>query len=115
MSVHGTYWNVPEGCASIVTDYLNAGSVENLFDSIGALPEAVIKEIAQGTLKALNEVHAKAKCSYGPLSASNILLNTKAQIKLNIGVTGKLGIKEGQRDTIIEYGYLRRCSEWCYF
>ena len=109
ISIHGTFWNVPEGCASIVTDFMNAGSIENLFDSVGALPEAVIRDIALGVLKSLQEVHLKAKCSYGQLFPSNILLNLKGRIKLNIGVTSKLGIKESQaRDSNIEYVKLRR-------
>lgn len=88
---------MPEGCASIVTDYMNAGSIEDLFDSIGALPESAMKEVTQGVIKALKDVHGKSKCNYGQLYPSNILLNTKCQLKLNIGVTSKLGIssKEG--------------------
>jgi len=53
VTIYGTYWNVPEGCASIVTDYMNAGSIENLLEYAGAMPETAIKEIATGVLNSL--------------------------------------------------------------
>ena len=84
---------------------MNGGSVEDLIDTVGALPEIVIWEMAGGVIKALQDVHDKAKCSYGQLSPSNILLNQKGQIKLNIGVTSKLGIKDGST-TALEYIFL---------
>jgi hypothetical protein len=87
---------------------MNAGSIEDLIDTVGALPEIVIWEMASGVIKALQDVHDKAKCSYGQLCPSNILLNHKGRIKLNIGVTSKLGIKEGPSTTTLEYIFLSR-------
>lgn len=45
--VHETFWNSPEGCVSIVQDFAANGSLTNLLNSIGALPESILKQLAK--------------------------------------------------------------------
>ena len=55
--IQGTFWNTPEGCVSIAMDYNKQGSLQNLLESIGALPEYVIKEVCWNVIKALDFMH----------------------------------------------------------
>lgn len=45
--IHASFWNSPEGCVSVVTDYAANGSLQNLVSSIGALPESILKHLAK--------------------------------------------------------------------
>lgn len=47
VKVHSSFWNSPEGCVSVVTDYAGCGSLHNLVLSIGALPESILKHLAK--------------------------------------------------------------------
>lgn len=46
-SIHGTHWNTPEGCVSLIMEYMNGGSLLNLCESVGAIPENILLEVAQ--------------------------------------------------------------------
>lgn len=46
VKVLGTYWNSPEGCVSIVMEHSNGGSLQNLIESVGTIPEGTLKNIA---------------------------------------------------------------------
>jgi len=43
IKINGSFWNSPEGCVTVVTDYAPNGSLQNLVQSIGALPESILK------------------------------------------------------------------------
>ena len=47
VNVHGTFWNIPEGCISVVMDFMNAGSLADLMASIGSVPERALRSIAR--------------------------------------------------------------------
>jgi hypothetical protein len=47
VKIHSSFWNSPEGCVSVVTDYAGNGSLQNLVQSIGALPESILKHLAK--------------------------------------------------------------------
>ena len=39
VSTLGTHWNTPEGCVSVVLEHMNGGSLLNILESVGAIPE----------------------------------------------------------------------------
>jgi hypothetical protein len=43
----GSFWNSPEGCVSVVSEYAGNGSLQNLISSIGTLPESILKHLAK--------------------------------------------------------------------
>lgn len=45
--VHDSFWNSPEGCVSVVQDYAPKGSLQNLVQSVGALPESALQHLAR--------------------------------------------------------------------
>jgi len=46
LKVYSVFFNQPEGCVSIVMELINGGSVQNLLESAGNLPEGVISHVA---------------------------------------------------------------------
>jgi len=46
VGIIGTHWNTPEGCVSIVFENMNGGSMLNLLQSVGSIPEDILREIA---------------------------------------------------------------------
>lgn len=36
------FWNQPEGCVSVVSNYCNGGSLKELIDNIGQVPEKIL-------------------------------------------------------------------------
>lgn len=55
--INASFWNSPEGCVSVVDDYAANGSLLNLVDSVGALPESILKHIAKQILRSLDYIH----------------------------------------------------------
>jgi hypothetical protein len=49
--IFDTFWNSPEGCVSVVSDFAANGSLNNLIQSIGALPESILKHLARQVLR----------------------------------------------------------------
>jgi hypothetical protein len=47
IKINASFWNSPEGCVSVVTDYAANGSLLNLVQSIGSLPEMILKHLAK--------------------------------------------------------------------
>jgi len=98
-NIHGTFWNVPEGCVSVVMEYMNAGSLENLLESAGALPEQVLLELATKLLSCIQEIHDKIHVPHGCIMPSQVLFDQKGQIKLNLGVAYRLNIHQKDMGT----------------
>ena len=82
----GVHWNTPEGCVSIVSENLNGGSLLNMLQSTGAIPELILKQIARKVLESIDFMHNKSGVSHNGLTLSQILLNKRGDIKLNLGL-----------------------------
>lgn len=57
--VHESFWNSPEGCVSIILDFAANGSLSNLLNSVGALPESILRQLANQVLKAIDRMHGE--------------------------------------------------------
>lgn len=90
--VYGTFWNVPEGCVSVVMEHMNAGSLENLLESVGALPEGVLVELARTLLESIQEIHTKMGVPHGFIAPSQVLLDQGSKVKLNLGIAERLNM-----------------------
>ena len=93
-NVNGTFWNVPEGCVSVVMEHMNGGSLENLLESVGALPESVLLEITQSLLKCIKEIHTKMGVPHNFIAPSQVLLDQTGKIKLNLGIAQRLSLQQ---------------------
>lgn len=47
VEIFGTHWNSPEGHVSLIFEHLNGGSLHNLLESIGAIPEDILRDITK--------------------------------------------------------------------
>jgi len=90
--VYGTFWNVPEGCVSVVMEHMNAGSLENLLESVGALPECVLVHIAHSLLESIQEINIKMKVAHGFIAPSQVLFDQTGKMKLNLGIAQRLNV-----------------------
>jgi hypothetical protein len=86
VTIHGTHWNSPEGCVSLIMEYMNGGSLLNLLESVGALPESILVYIAQNVLKGLDFLHNQANMSHNGLTMSQIMFDREGSVKVNLGV-----------------------------
>ena len=68
-------------------EYMNGGSLQNLLESVGALPENILLDIADSILHSLYFLHNKAKISHNGLTMSQIMFDRNGRIKLNLGIS----------------------------
>ena len=46
IKIHEMFYNTPEGCVSVVTDYMVGGSLKDLLESSGTISESIIRVIS---------------------------------------------------------------------
>lgn len=65
----------------IVMDYCELGSLRQIIDANGPLPEKIVAEVAESILSALEYLH-RQKISHRDLKAGNVLVDADGCIKL---------------------------------
>jgi hypothetical protein len=88
VEVSTSFWNSPEGCVTIVSEYMAGDSLAKLCDSVGSLPERILRSISRRVLTALSHFHKKAGI-YGPITMSHILFDKEGTAKLAISMSTK--------------------------
>ena len=83
IKINGAFWNSPEGCVSVVTDYAGNGSLQNLVSSVGGLPESILKHLAKSILRSLDFMHDQSM-THNNISCSQILFDRKGKVKVTI-------------------------------
>lgn len=58
VNVYSCAYNHPEGCASIIMEYMNGGSLHSLLDTSMMLNEKVSKKVLWSALHALDAIHS---------------------------------------------------------
>ncbi|CDW74770.1 protein kinase domain containing protein [Stylonychia lemnae] len=99
VKVHSSFWNSPEGCVSVVTDYAGNGSLQNLVQSIGALPESILKHLAKQILRSLDYLHDQGM-AHSNICCSQILFDRKGKVKIGPGFAHLLRIKSDNQSTL---------------
>jgi serine/threonine protein kinase len=64
-------------------ELMSGGSLQNLLESVGNLPETSIKSLALQTLEAIHELHSKLHTPHGVISPSQILIDKNGNVKVN--------------------------------
>ena len=80
--IFDTFWLSPEGCVSVVSDFAASGSIENLTQSIGSLPEASLKILSSQILRGLNFLH-ELGITHSSISGSQIVFDRRGKVKLS--------------------------------
>ncbi|KAI0558127.1 Serine/threonine protein kinase SvkA [Gracilaria domingensis] len=96
------YTSVMEGSTLwIVMEYMSAGSLKELIDTVGPLPEDAIATVMKALCRGLDYVHKGSKL-HRDIKAANILLNDNGEVKLaDFGVAGQMTTTIRQRNTFV--------------
>ena len=80
-------------------EFMNGGSLLNLLESVGALPESILLEIARVIADTINFLHNEAKMSHNGLTMSQVLFDKSGKIKLNLDVMHYIMNDDGSYNT----------------
>lgn len=85
----------------IVMEYLAGGSLKELVDAVGPLPEDAVATVMRALAKGLRYVHASGKV-HRDIKAANVLLAADGEVKLaDFGVAGQMTATLKQRNTFV--------------
>mmetsp|Transcript_27921 Transcript_27921/g.27607 ORF Transcript_27921/g.27607 Transcript_27921/m.27607 type:complete len:152 (+) Transcript_27921:566-1021(+) len=73
-------------------EYMPGGSLKNLIDTCGSLPERQVSFIAKKVLECLKYFHGKGE-TYGGISTSQVLFTKSGSIKFGLGLSQRLRTK----------------------
>jgi len=76
----------------VITDYAGNGSLQNLISSVGALPDSILKYLANEILRSLDYLH-DSQMTHNNISSSQILFDRKGKVKIGPGFQHVLRIK----------------------
>lgn len=80
-------------------DYSANGSLQNITQSIGAIPESILKTLARTVLRALDFMHEQSM-THGNICASQIVFDRKSRTKLSAGFGHILKYKQETQTTL---------------
>jgi hypothetical protein len=93
VEIYSSFWNTPEGCVTIVQEYMAKDSLARLCEIIGAVPEKVLKSISRRVLSALGLHHRKIG-PHGGVDLHHVMFTRYGKAKLGLALTGKLGLRD---------------------
>ena len=109
VEVCSTFWNTPEGCVTILMEHMAGESLSRLCESIGAIPEKVLKSITKRIIAGLAFFNKKSG-TYGGLDLNHVLFTRDGKIKLSLALNSRLQGKEDKRtgveDDVFDLGCL---------
>lgn len=93
VEVNSSFWNSPEGCVTIVMEYMAGDSLYRLCENIGAIPERILKSITRRILAGLSYHHKKIG-PHGGIDLNHIMFTRYGKAKLGLGLTSRLNLKD---------------------
>ena len=100
--IFDTFWNSPEGCVSVISDFAANGSLLNLIQSIGALPEATLKHLARSILRSIDYLHEQ-NMTHTNLACSQIVFDRRGKVRLSPGFGHILKSKNETNSTLDQH------------
>ncbi|KAI9027118.1 kinase-like domain-containing protein [Phycomyces nitens] len=89
VSFYGAFMN--GGDISICMEYMDVGSLDNIYKKNGPVPLDVLKNISYAIVDGLIYLYDEHRIIHRDLKPSNVLVNSQGQIKLcDFGVSGRL-------------------------
>mmetsp|Transcript_101336 Transcript_101336/g.180114 ORF Transcript_101336/g.180114 Transcript_101336/m.180114 type:complete len:533 (-) Transcript_101336:112-1710(-) len=92
VSLREAFWDAPQGYPmAILCEYMPLGSLDDLIQACGGLPEESMREIAQVLLQALNALHSsQPPVVHGCLKPSQVLFTSWGQPRLTFGLEQRI-------------------------
>lgn len=92
LEVCEAYWDAPQGYpVGILCEYMPLGTLDELVQACGGLPEEALREIAQVVLEALDTLHSESPPQiHGCLKPSHVLFCASGRPKLTFGLEQRL-------------------------
>ncbi|KAK7303980.1 hypothetical protein RJT34_14939 [Clitoria ternatea] len=102
---HSFYHN---GVISIILEYMDGGSLEDLLNKVKTIPEPYLAAICKQVLKGLMYLHHEKHIIHRDLKPSNLLINHRGEVKItDFGVSIIMESTSGQANTFIgTYNYM---------
>jgi len=80
-----------ESCVYYTMEYMDAGSLDKLYEGRGSVPEDVLARITASMVKGLRFLKDELQIMHRDVKPTNVLVNRKGQVKLcDFGVSGQL-------------------------
>ncbi|XP_004513453.1 mitogen-activated protein kinase kinase SIPKK-like isoform X2 [Cicer arietinum] len=90
------------GIISIILEYMDGGSLEDLLNKVKTIPEPFLAAICKQVLKGLMYLHHEKHIIHRDLKPSNILTNHRGEVKItDFGVSAIMDTTSGQANTYI--------------
>ncbi len=98
VSFYDAFADAKHGCLTLVVEYMNGGSLQDLVDRGGCQSEDILAHISYNVLMGLSFLHARHKI-HRDIKPSNLLLNSAGFIKLaDFGVSRSLDGSDGNQN-----------------
>ncbi|KAJ7553601.1 hypothetical protein O6H91_06G104900 [Diphasiastrum complanatum] len=96
------------GVISIVLEYMDGGSLQDVIKEVKVIPEPYLAVICKQVLQGLMYLHHQRHIIHRDIKPSNLLVNHKGEVKItDFGVSAVLASSMGQRDTFVgTYTYM---------
>eukprot|EP00899_Mesostigma_viride_P005077 jgi/Mesvir1/14570/Mv05250-RA.1 len=80
-----------EGAISIALEFMDGGSLADIYKGVGSIPENYLAKICQQVLRGLQYLHKDIYTIHRDIKPSNLLLNSAGDVKISdFGVSGQL-------------------------
>lgn len=98
VAVCETYWDAPQGYpVGILCEHMPLGSLEDLAQACGGLPEEAMREVAEAVLRALDALHSlQPPLVHGCLKPSQVLFSAGGAPRLAFGLEQRLRGSQGR-------------------
>lgn len=101
VSFYDAYVNPREGTVSIVQEFMDAGSLQDVVDAGGCADEAVLAHMAREVLQGLAYLHARRQI-HRDIKPANLLLNHRGEVKISdFGLVRHFDASISRADTFV--------------
>eukprot|EP00435_Cladocopium_sp_Y103_P054454 s1854_g17.t1 len=92
VALREAFWDAPQGYPmAILCEYMPLGSLHDLIQACGGLPEEAMREIALSVLQALDVLHsAEPPVVHGCVKPSQVLFSTSGRPRLTFGLEQRI-------------------------
>jgi serine/threonine protein kinase len=86
---YGAFYH--DGTVQIILEYMNGGTLKDLYEKVGRIPESFLSNISEQILRGLQYLHEERRLIHRDIKPSNLLVNLKGEVKIaDFGVSREL-------------------------